>query len=450
MASDRINFFDYLSEEKLFFPIETVEDFLLSLKVKPFVILSGGSGTGKTKLAQAYGRFISKPGQEYKTAEFSVTLNKSDKNRGFTLSKDEFFNNLPFDGRRANGEYKVEIGNVKSTGEIDLSPRFWFRDKDELADEITRLKSEGKEKEVLRMFIPQGKTSGSNYRIIPVGSNWTESRFIMGYRNVLNGKYSSTESLDLIIRANRNPGEPFLLILDEMNLSHVERYFSDILSSLESGEAICIDNGSDESIPDQVQISDNLMIVGTVNVDETTYTFSPKVLDRANVIEFNSVPASSYLSGNGPNGTPAGNVEYLQDFMNGIAIRRMKGPDIIKAIRSSGNGQIADTIADDLEKLQKCMESMGLPIGLRTIDEIMRFMYAAWNYTGHGDFHQYKRFFDSQIKQKILPKIHGGQEIADGLKSMQSICIDGGYDRSASRIERMVKTLEKQRYVSFN
>ncbi len=450
MASDRINFFDYLSEEKLFFPIETVEDFLLSLKVKPFVILSGGSGTGKTKLAQAYGRFISKSGQEFKTAEFVVTLNKSDKNRGFTLSKDEFFNNLPFDGRRANGTYKVEIGNVKSTGEIDLAPRFWFRDKDELAEEITRLKSEGKEKETLRMLIPQGKTSGSNYRIVPVGSNWTESRFIIGYRNVLNGKYSSTESLDLIIQANRNPREPFLLILDEMNLSHVERYFSDILSSMESGEPISIDNGSDESIPEKVEISDNLMIVGTVNVDETTYTFSPKVLDRSNVIEFGSVPASSYLSGNGPDGTPAGNVDYLQDCMNGASIRRMKGPDIIKAIRSSGNGQIADIISNDLEKLQECMESMGLPIGLRTIDEVMRFMYAAWNYTGRGDFQSYKRFFDSQIKQKILPKVHGGQEIADGLKSMHTICIDGRYGRSASKIDRMIKTLEKQRYVSFN
>ena len=220
--------------------------------------------------------------------------------------------------------------------------------------------------------------------------------------------------------------------------------------AMESGEAICIDCGNDESIPKEIRITDNLMIIGTVNVDETTYTFSPKVLDRSNVIEFGSVPASSYLSGNGPNGAPAGNVDYLQDCMNGASIRRMKGPDIIKAIRSSGSGQIADVISNDLEKLQGCMESMGLPIGLRTIDEVMRFMYAAWNYTGHGDFQSYRRFFDSQIRQKILPKVHGGQEIADGLKSMLAICNDGGYDRSASRIERMVKTLEKQRYASFN
>ena len=445
------NIFEFLANEQLYFPVELVEDFLLSLKAKPFVILCGGSGTGKTKLAQAYGRFISTSEEGTKIANFNVTLNKSDKNRGFTLSRDEFFDNLPFDGRRGNGLYRVRLGNVESEGEIDLTPRFWFRESDDLADEITRLKSEGQEKAVLQMIIPQEKISGNNYRIVPVGSNWTESRFITGYRNILTGKYATTDSLDLVIRANKNPDEPFLLILDEMNLSHVERYFSDMLSAMESGERICLDTGDDEEVPREIYASDNLFIVGTVNMDETTYSFSPKVLDRSNVIEFDPIPVSSYLFGPGSSGKPSGDVDFLQNCINGHRIRCIKAPDILQKIRESGiNDAIADAMVEDLGNLQRCMESMDLPIGLRTLDEFMRFMYAAWIYTGRGEFSSYRRFFDSQIRQKILPKVHGGQEIMEGLKNMKATCAERGYMRSADRIDRMISALEKQRYVSFN
>ena len=71
-----------------------------------------------------------------------------------------------------------------------------------------------------------------------------------------------------------------------MNLSHVERYFADFLSALESGEKIPLHKNIVSEIEQEMKLPNNLMVVGTVNVDETTYMFSPKVLDRANVIEF--------------------------------------------------------------------------------------------------------------------------------------------------------------------
>ncbi len=84
----------------------------------------------------------------------------------------------------------------------------------------------------------------------------------------------------------------FFLILDEMNLSHVERYFADFLSGFESNEKIHLHSNGNETqtiskknIPEKIRLPDNLFVIGTVNVDETTYMFSPKVLDRANVIE---------------------------------------------------------------------------------------------------------------------------------------------------------------------
>src|ERR1035437_598204 len=108
-------------------------------------------------------------------------------------------------------------------------------------------------------------------------------------------RYYCYTTLDLILSARRTPSAPHFLILDEMNLSHVERYFADLLSMIESQEDItlyCDKKGPDgvaentRDLDPVFTLPENLFIIGTVNVDETTYMFSPKVLDRANVIEF--------------------------------------------------------------------------------------------------------------------------------------------------------------------
>ena len=142
-----------------------------------------------------------------------------------------------------------------------------------------------------------------NWLIVPVGADWTDNSRVMGYYNPLadngKGKYEKTGILRLIERANAHPDVPYFLILDEMNLSHVERYFSDFLSHMETPdspfEIVGYDDSDDQDdtaaaardeIIGRVAYPANLFVVGTVNIDETTYMFSPKVLDRANVIEF--------------------------------------------------------------------------------------------------------------------------------------------------------------------
>src|SRR5699024_9545369 len=98
----------------------------------------------------------------------------------------------------------------------------------------------------------------------------------------------------VVKNADQNPGVPYFVLLDEMNLARVEYYFSDILSIMESrkwedGKVVSSYLLTKETAGFDLKLPNNLYIIGTVNMDETTYPFSKKVLDRANTIEFNRI-----------------------------------------------------------------------------------------------------------------------------------------------------------------
>lgn len=175
---------------------------------------------------------------------------------------------------------------------------------------------------------------------VPVESDWTDQRDMLGYRNPFgslrkdlrtgnntNLTYEITNTLRLLLRASHPDYSiyPHFLILDEMNLSHVERYFSSFLSLIEADRTFERDrpklvNNDDLHLIAEVLSHErynsmeldsaqkllelgigltlpyNLHIIGTVNVDETTYMFSPKVLDRAFVIELPPIHPSEYLN----------------------------------------------------------------------------------------------------------------------------------------------------------
>ena len=452
--SDRIpmSFFEYLSEKKLNFDSKTIEYFLLSLKSKQLVILSGGTGTGKTKLAQAYGEFVSKQNRKVGT-DIEVTIGKSIENGGFFLSRDSFFSSLPQSARRLDGTYSFSIGGVEGKCEIRMSPRLLFtKDKsnDDVYEKMRELKQES-DKTLLTLWMPMSPDN-RNYEIVSVGSNWTDNRHILGYMNAISGEYSSTPSLDLVMRSNKDLVHPYFLILDEMNLSHVERYFSDFISCMESGEPIQLSSIEDCEVPTELDLGDNLFVVGTVNMDETTYAFSPKVLDRANVLEFDTASVKDYMKG-GPSGySPTGDVEFLQDCMKGVECRNKSFSEIMTEIMegSSENQTIIESFVGILDEIQKQMSDMNLAFGYRTIDEISRFMYVSWIYEGRGQFSNWKRYLDAQVKQKILPKIHGNSAISPQLGELRSICTREGLTDSDQKLGRMMKVLETQRYVSFN
>ena len=333
-------FYDYLKDEGYYFDKEIIENYLLSLKVKPFVILTGNSGTGKTKLSQLFAQY----------------LNQKD-----------------------------------------------------------------------------------NYKIIPVGANWTENRHILGFFNILENEEQYTPAYYLI-EAAQDKFYPHFLILDEMNLSHVERYFADFLSSIESNENIPL-HGENE-----LEIPNNLFIVGTVNVDETTYMFSPKVLDRANTIEFKTFSAKDYMTNKLDISELGGNVDYLENLLIDQDIREMSIQELEQVF---DNDKFWQEFSDEMFKFQQILKDSGFDFGFRVINEITRFMAVAYRYEDEPEnWTNWKRYFDAQIKQKMLPKLHGSQKvIGETLDNLLDACED--YLTSKSKLKEMINVLEKQRYVSF-
>jgi energy-coupling factor transporter ATP-binding protein EcfA2 len=254
-----------------------------------------------------------------------------------------------------------------------------------------------------------------SHAVVPVGADWTGNENILGYPDGLNAEqYVSRQALQLILAAESNPDVPHFLILDEMNLSHVERYFADTLSAIESGEKIPLYEGAprkagEQDIPGLLALPPNLFIIGTVNVDETTYMFSPKVLDRANVIEFRMerTELKSFLA------TPAKpdlekldgvGADFAKTFVTAAA-STVEVPASIKVRYESKMILFFDILREhDAE------------FGFRVGHEAARFVHFYQKLGGFADGADwFDEAFDAVIVQKFLPKLHGSRSKLEGL-----------------------------------
>jgi 5-methylcytosine-specific restriction protein B len=214
---------------------------------------------------------------------------------------------------------------------------------------------------------------------------------------------------------SENQNRPYFLILDEMNLSHVERYFADFLSTMESSEAISLRPEMEwkDTVPSSIKLPKNLFIVGTVNIDETTYMFSPKVLDRANVIEFRvtSNQMETYLK-------HANNINL--DKLNHLGA----GTEV-DFVTIAKNRDItlnnATTINQNLIKFFDELKKTGAEFGYRSASEILRFSAIAAKLESSWSTEQ---ILDAAVMQKLLPKVHGSRrKLEPVLKTLASLCV---------------------------
>ena len=286
-----------------------------------------------------------------------------------------------------------------------------------------------------------------NWVLVPVGADWTDNTKILGFYNPLaddgKGKYEKTEIMKLIERANRqeNQNIPFFIILDEMNLSHVERYFADFLSHMETPDLNFVLDG----YPGKVKYPENLFVVGTVNIDETTYMFSPKVLDRANVIEFKPDEAAvldMFLN-------PSDN-EKVKAASDGTAEAFAKMAYMIRNGQCNLEETKLSDVKDVFERIYKIVDKCGYEFAYRTVREIRQYISAAYDLTENKDSFELKDVIDEQLIQKILPKIHGNKkEIGNLLEELSALCTEKELTLSGEKIEKMKGKLAQIQYASF-
>ena len=324
------------------------------------------------------------------------------------------------------------------------------------------------------------KVNGATFELVTVGPDWTSPKRLLGYRTPFgklrqledgsetNESYEITNVVRLLLRASHpDVAEvPHFLIFDEMNLSHVERYFAPFLSLMEAANVLderagvalideqdlaiiaellkSEDSESAEARAAQALIADgrsftipsNLFFVGTVNVDETTYMFSPKVLDRAHVIELESQKPSTYLLGEtakaGEEITVQQALELLQESIEDREEQRNEFANPAQILDRAGElgftdeeiASIKRTTARALDGCYELLLPVGFPFGYRIPKEVFSYL-RVWiaaailrGATKESFLEHWPDALDRAILQKVLPKIHGNKRtLGDSLRA---------------------------------
>jgi len=334
-----------------------------------------------------------------------------------------------------------------------------------------------------------GKNHPRNFCMVQVKPNWHDSTELLGYVSRISGKpeFVAGDFLKFVVKAWEEPSVPYFLCLDEMNLAPVEQYFAEYLSVVESrklidgaittdpllkkpfenkeydseieyGEevdwyqSLVIQLTENEDLKKQfyqngISIPQNLFVVGTVNMDETTFSFSRKVLDRAMTIEMNDVDLDSGLEDNGSE------IGYIGNSIIGDAA---EGKDVYAA-----NKALCDKVIAYLEEVNSVLEGTPFKIAYRTRNEFM--LYAVNRQLFDKDS-QLWQTLDEMTSMKILSRIEGDSErTQQPLKALQALVKntiesqipepEEGKEKAksitAAKIDEMLKKLERSSYTSY-
>ncbi|MBM4418414.1 MAG: EVE domain-containing protein [Chloroflexi bacterium] len=434
-----------LAHEGLHFSEELVANYLLALQTKRFAIVTGISGTGKTGLALAVARHF-RPLVRGLRPDPTVTSAVEVSVKPYMLGYHKLVlpkalmllyrlpprggkPSAPVNVRYPEGEAQLSVYHDVERDVVHLTfrERFrsWFDANVRVGDSLlidVDTDPDG-ENDCLRFALPSPalRVPLDNCVVMAVRPEWTDNRGLLGYYNPLTQRYSTTPALDLLLRAaedveaakreGRAP-HPFFLILDEMNLARVEHYFSDFLSCLESDQSLHLHSDprieageSDDAraVPRQLLIPPNVFFTGTVNVDETTYMFSPKVLDRAFTLEFNDCDLEGYGPGRN-SASPQPGPLHLSGLPDSLV------PD---GRPSADDWDVFSKLDAKLHRVVLDLHALLVPdhrhFGYRVANEIARFVVLAADQTD-GSEKALWAALDLGVLEKILPKLHGTQQ----------------------------------------
>ncbi len=311
--------------------------------------------------------------------------------------------------------------------------------------------------------------------VAPVRPDWTGAEALFGYEDALQPMRDGArawhvpDTLEFLLRAANDPNNPYLLVLDEMNLAHVERYFADFLSGMETGQP-CLPNldygddgfyrmvpGGDKRLP----MPKNLFVIGTVNIDETTYLFSPKVLDRANTIDFRVRTEDLVTDYKKP-----GRCRPAPVSLGRGLLELAKNESFHQTNPAPGGAEFAT----GLRRVHRILSDHNLEFGHRVFYEATRFaaLFAACGMTDPY------AALDRQILQKVLPRLHGSRrKLETALCALAAECVIPALDGdllvdaarfnplaesssrvrmplSLAKIQRMVRALRTNQFTSFS
>ena len=325
--------------------------------------------------------------------------------------------------------------------------------------------------------------SPANFCLIQVKPNWHNSMDVVGFKSNI-GKdgehYEYTPFIEFIGKAWQNLNTPFFLCLDEMNLAPVEEYFAEFLSAIESRSIDA--NGSYETDPiikpfkdfgDKVAfemikhligedtldsdlakrlyhkgltLPQNLIVMGTVNMDDTTFSFSRKVLDRAMSIEMNEVDYDAFLAG-----TTEDDIPVLIDCNELLVKRPIKSQEVKDEIDGKG-------ITNFLKDINSILEGTPFKLGYRAANEALLYVAASKSF-GSDDI---ASALDDFTLMKILSRIEGDnsklktangdcilEKLTEFLSSANGIVSELKSSKSLAKLRQMSLALERDHFVSF-
>lgn len=319
----------------------------------------------------------------------------------------------------------------------------------------------------------------ANFELVQVKPNWHNSLEVVGYKsNIGSPHYEFTPFVEFVARAWKHQNIPFFLCLDEMNLAPVEQYFAEFLSAIESRS---IENGEYETDPiikpfsefdtrdDNGNVTDklsdrmiakligkldtqtksdladrfrtkgltlpkNLLVLGTVNMDETTFSFSRKVLDRAMSIVMNDVEYDKFFTGETENDM----AEFDDNIKNLLIDRPIRGLD------AEDNG--AELVEQYLTAINEVLNNTPFKLGYRAANEALLYVSASHQFDSSIDV---KTALDEFTLMKILSRIEGDKRsIGSLLNDLQQV-INESYPASNKRLVQMAQTLQDKQFVSY-